>query len=217
MKKASDDKRKEDTPDRYWERTGDDSSHRLMIIFVSVIIAMLVILIVMGGYGYAKLQEWNERPRIQVEEGLFKFHHDQNTSEGVNITVHLTLMNKGEEDADDLTLEWIIMNSSKQYHNIFMERAERPIDPIPKNTESEVTFNLTLPKGAYTIAYRTYEEGYFSYEGRQSFEVTAEDIPETQEGADDEKSGADEAPGLSTAVLIILITIYAIYRRKSHE
>jgi len=220
MKKVNDEDGKEGSAmdeKRYWERTGDDSSHRLMIMFVLVIIGMLIILIVMGGYGYAKLQEWKERPRIQVEEGLFKFHHNRSVGEKVNITVYLTLENKGEEDADGLTLEWIIMNRSKQYNNIFIDREERSIDPIPKDTESEVTFNLTLPKGYYTIAYRTYEHGYFSYEGRQSFEVTEEDLPEQLDGADSEKTGADDSPALSTGLFLIVIFIYAIYRRKQDE
>ncbi|MFO7791561.1 MAG: hypothetical protein R6W73_01080 [Candidatus Saliniplasma sp.] len=208
------DEKGSDDGQKYWKSSTNKSSERLFLTFVTVFIIMLIITISLGIYTYMRYQELHERPQIRAEDALFEFK-ESTSSDEVNITVHLTLVNKGEEKSGDLTLEWIVMEFEREDENIFLIKEEKELEPMGKDEEREVRFDITLQEGSFTIGYRTYDEDIFSYEGRQDIEVTEDDVSEGV--PEDEKEGADEdgaTPMLSAPIALIVIVITALLWSK---
>ncbi len=206
-----------DKKERFWERKADDKSSTLMIGFIITIIVMLVVVTIMAGYGYARYQDWTRRPHIHVERSLFKFH-DEVHDDKVNITVHVFLRNRGEKDTGPLELEWLIMPSDWARDNYFIERGRRPVESMDVDETINVTLEFRLSEGDYRIVYRTYEDGYFSYEGRQSLSVTDEDVEEEAPPADDAaRADADDMPSIPFVLVLIILVFVTLIRRKKDE
>ncbi len=197
---------------RYWERREGGKSSALMMVFIITIIVMLVVVTVMAGYGYAKYQEWARQPQIHVERSLFEFHDDV-YEEQVNITAHVYLRNRGDKDTGPLELEWLIMPADRAADNIYIFKGRKEVESMKVDETMEITFDLRLPTGEYRIAFRTYEEDYFGYEGRQSLTVGEEDVEE-RAGADDEKWTEEAVPSLSFFFVILITLITTIIWRK---
>ncbi len=180
--------------------------------FVTVSIVMLIVVVSLGVYTYISWQSLKERPELKAEEAQFKFHDA--TKEGANITVHLTLLNEGDEDAQSLRLEWLIMKREDSSTNIVYEDGNKFISELKSGNSKEVTFKLSLPESNYTVAYRTYEDGLFTYEGRQDFFVREEDTDRGSPGAEDESegAGADGTPMISTPIILIVVVVYSVFR-----
>lgn len=196
---------------KYWRSSSNKSSERLFLTFVTVFIIMLIITVSLGIYTFIRYQELHERPKIRAENALFGFENTQ--TEEANITVHLTLVNEGEKKSGDLKLEWIVMEKEREDENTFLTKGEKDIEPIDKDGEQEVTFDLKLQQGDYTIGYRTYDEDIFSYEGRQDIQVTEEDV--TEDIPEDEKEGLDEdTPMISGPIALIVIVLVAVLWSK---
>ncbi len=204
---------------KYWKSSTNKSSERLFLTFVTVFIIMLIITVSLGVYTFIRYQELHERPKIRAENALFEF--ENTTTDEANITVHLTLVNEGEKKSGDLTLEWILMEKEREDENIFLIKGEKDIEPIERDGEQEVTFDLRLKQGDFTIGYRTYDEDIFSYEGRQDIQVTEDDVSEGI--PEDEKEGLDEeaTPMISGPIALIVIVITALIwskiRRREDE
>ncbi len=203
----------EDKP--YWERTGSKSSQRLFLTFIAVVVIMLIIIVSLSIFSYMKWQDLKERPDIKAEEGLFEYV--EATGDGkAKVRVHLTLVNQGEEKSEDLQLEWMIMNESEAHDDIFLDKGTTSVSAIPEGESREVTFDITLPRGEYIIAYRTYEDQLFSYEGRQYFRVTQEDT--SRDKPEDEKEGAGaDTPMLPVTIFIAIVILLAIFRKYNRR
>ncbi len=196
---------------RYWQKEGDKSSRNLFLSFIAVTIVMAIIVVSLGVYTYVSWQSLKERPKLRAEEAQFEFHNA--TKKGANITVHLTLVNQGEENADSLRLEWLVMKKVNSSENIVFQNGGKQLSGLKSGSSKEVTFKIILPKSEYTIAYRTYEDELFTYEGRQDFFVTAEDAERGSPGAKKESEGAGAGtPMISTPIFIAILAIYSIYR-----
>ncbi len=183
-----------------------------MMVFIITIILMLVVVTFMAGYGYAKYSEWTTRPEIHVEKSLFQFH-DEVYEDKVNITAHVTLNNRGDKDTGLLELEWMIMPAADASDNVFILRGEKEVDPMDIGETRDIILDFSLPMGDYRIAYRTYEDGYFGYEGRQSLSV-GEDDTQAREGAEDERWTEESTPFLSLLISILTMLITTIIWRK---
>ncbi len=206
--------KKEKEQERFWERKADGKSSTLMIGFIISVIVMLVVVIIMAGYGYARYQDWTRRPQIHVERSLFKYHEEVHEGK-VNITVHVFLKNHGEKETGPLELEWLVMPYARARDNYYIESGRRPVESMDVDETINVTFDLKLPVGSYFIAYRTYEGGYFSYEGRQSLTVTDEDVEEEAPVADEaDRDAADYAPSIPFIVVLITLLFVTLIRRK---
>lgn len=203
----------EEKKGRYWQRSTEQKSSRIMLIFVAVLIVMLIVVISMSVYGYSRYQKWKTRPKIYVNRGLFEFSNEAYQGE-VNITTHVFLNNKGDEKSGELTLEWMIMESNRSSQNVYEKRGHLDVDPIEVDGNREVTFDMSLEPGRYVISYRTYEEGYFSYEGRQTIEVRESDLPDEKEGAEDERRPPGDAPSLSVISFLSIVVTFVILREQ---
>lgn len=186
-----------------------------MMTFIITIIIMLIVVTIMAGHGYAKYREWTRRPQIHVERSLF-IYHDEIHEGKINITANVYLINQGESDTGTLELEWLIMPLNKARHNSFVERGQTTVDPMSIEERSNVSIEFRLSEGDYRIAYRTYEDGYFSYEGRQTLRVLAEDVEEAP-SAEEEDRADDHTPATSFAIFGISLILITLAWRKRHE
>ncbi len=206
--------KKED--ERFWERRSDKRSSTLMMVFIITIITMLVVVTVMAGYGYAKYRDWTMRPEIEAAGGLFVFQDVY--EDKVNITVRVDLRNNGDSETGDLELEWLIMESRGARDNLFKEEGRKSVAPIGVDETLRVEFDLRLSTGTYIIAYRTYEDGYFSYEGRQALSVLDTDVEEPAPPAEETDRGfADEIPSISFVVVVLILLSVTLLRRRKYE
>lgn len=204
--------------DRYWQKEGDKKSKSIFLSFIVVTVVVLLLVVSLGVYTYISWRDLKERPDLRAEEGKFFFHDPTNATEGkANITVHLTLVNEGEEKAESIELEWFVMEQQNSSDNIIFTEGNRSIPSIKRGSSKEITFKLLLPEGDYKIAYRTYEEDLFTYEGRQDFMVNEDDIKRGTPGASDEDEGAGAEDGgaipmISTPLFLLIIVLYAVFR-----
>ncbi len=199
---------------RYWERSTSKKSSRLMISFIVSLIVMLVVVSVVAGYGYIRYRELSERPEIYVERGLFEFHREGG-DDTVNITAYVTMVNSGDKDSGPLELEYMVMPADRASENIFIHQDRFPVDPIAVDESVQVSFNLTLSVGNYRMAYRSYEDDFFSYEARQGLRVKEDDIPE--DDIEDEYAMDEETPFVSAATMILIIIITAVIWGKKYD
>ncbi len=204
----------ENEKDPYWRKEEDKKSKNIFLSFVAVTVVILLLVVSLGVYTYISWRDLQERPKLRAQEGKFEFH---NATDGkANITVHLTLVNEGEEKADSIDLEWFVMEQENSSDNVIFTEGNRSISSIKSGDSKDITFKLVLPKGAYKIAYRTYEEDLFTYEGRQDFMVKEEDTERGTPGASDEDDGAgvggDGMPMISTPLILLIIVLYAVFR-----
>lgn len=206
--------------DRYWKRGNKKSTETLFLSFVIVTVALVIIVASVGIFSYIKWQEMKEGPKIRAEEALFEFkENDDNKT--ANITCHITLINKGEKNSEDLELEWIIMNKSESSDDIYILKDKKSVEAISKNGKDRTKFDMKLEPGNYTISYRIYEENLFSYEGRQDITVKQGDVEEYSDPEKYKEGDAEDTPMISSPILIIVILvsvfIYTIMRRRKHE
>lgn len=212
----------EDTSDadRYWKRGNKKSSETLFLSFVVVTVALVVIVASVGIFSYIKWQDMKEGPKIRAEEALFEFKENED-NKTANITCHLTLINKGEKNSENLELEWIIMNKSESSDDVYILKDKKNVEPISKNGEDRTKFDMRLEPGNYTISYRVYEENLFSYEGRQDITVTQDDVEEYSDPKRYKEGDAEDTPMISSPILIIIVLvsvfIYTIIRGKKYE
>ncbi len=175
---------------------------------------MLVVVSAVAGYGYLRYRELAERPEIHVERGLFEFHRE-GEGDTVNITAHVTLVNRGDKDSGRLELEYLVMPANRASENIIISRGRVPVTPIGVDESVGVSFNLTLSVGDYRIAYRSYEDDFFSYEARQSLRVREDDIPE--DDIEDEYRVEEDTPFISAATMIFIIILAVLIWRKKND
>lgn len=194
---------------RFWERKSGSESRYILIAFITMIVIMMIVVISMGAYGYYSWQEWKSGPKIRVQEGLFEF--DEPTGDEANITVHLTVINNGEKKSGDIELEWLIMELDRADDNILFSRGSVSFEPVGPSQREEVQFNTTLGVGDYMLAYRVYDDGLFSYEARQSLEVTSSDVEQGEAKTEE----VPEFPSLVIPVLSVLVLLI-IYRKRYH-
>ncbi len=199
---------------RYWERSSGSASSKLMMGFILAVIVMLVVVSVVAGYGYIRYRELSRRPEIHVERGLFEFHRE-GEDDTVNITAHVTMVNRGDKDSGPLELEYMVMPADRASENIFISQDRFPVDSIDVDESIQVSFNLTLSVGNYRIAYRSYEDEFFSYEARQTLRVREDDIPE--DDIEDEYAMDEDMPFVSAGTMILIIIITAIVWRKKYD
>ncbi|GEM_PF-3265754 len=199
--------------DRYWRKKGDKTSRNLLLSFITLIIVFAIVVISLSIYTYVSWQNLKERPELRALEGKFEFQNA--TEEEVNITVHLTLANEGEKTADDPELEWFIMKREDSKENIVFREGNKSLSSLKSGSSRDITFKISLPVGGYRIAYRTYENGLFTYEGKQDITVTERDIERGSPGPTEEDEGlaTEEAvPMVSTPVILLILILCAIFR-----
>ncbi|MEF8874991.1 MAG: CARDB domain-containing protein [Candidatus Thermoplasmatota archaeon] len=199
--------------DRYWQKEGDRTSRNILLTFVTLTIVMAIVVISLGVYTYVSWQELKKRPNLRAQEARFEF---QNATDGeVNITVHLSLQNEGRKKAADPKLEWFIMKRNVSEDDIVFKEGNRSLSSLNSGEERDITFKVVLSKGEYRIAYRTYEDDLFTYEGRQDITVTQEDIERGSTGPTDEEDGAGAGAGvpmISTPVILVILVLCAVLR-----
>lgn len=193
---------------RYWERSSGTTSSRLMFGFIIVVIVMLVVISAVAVNGYMRYRELIARPEIHVERGLFDFHRE-GEEDTVNITAQITLVNKGRADSGQLELEYFVMPADLASQNIFISHDRIAVDNIGVDESTQVYLDLALPVGNYRMVYRSYEDGLFSYEARQSLRVLEDDIPEADVD-EDHRSDAFDSPFVSAPTLLFLIIVAAL-------
>ncbi len=204
---------KEDEGDskRFWQNKGDERSQFIFVSFVAVILIMLVVMLSTGAYGYYSWQEWKRGPQIRVDEGLFEFNNNE-TNEGADITIHLTLINQGERGSGSITLEWLIMERVEANDNIIFDNGNILIPSMNPETSRKETFDVSLPQGEFVLAYRVYDDQLFSYEARQNLIVRADDV----------SSGSPETVSVPEFSMILvpvvaIITMFIILRSWYHK
>lgn len=200
----------EDDHQRFWMRGSGERSNSIFISFMIVIVIMVLIVVSMGVYGYLSWQEWKRGPQIRVTEGLFE--SKGNDGDVKNFTVHLTLINEGQKKSQDINFEWIIMERGDANDNIYVQKDSKTVDVLEEDEEREFTFNISLESGRYTTAYRVYDDQLFSYEARQTLDVTLDDATSNEP----ETVSVPEFPVVIVPVLAV-IALFILFRRKKYE
>jgi len=195
---------------RFWMRGKGSHSSKIFISFIFVIIIMVIIVLSVGAYGYMSWQEWKRGPQITVTQGLFELQ-DDNDTDLANFTVHITMMNEGQENSDDIRFEWLIMEGSESSDNIYIQKDSMMIGVLEKGEESEFTFDIRVEPGLYTLAYRAYDGDIFSYEARQSLDVTEGDATGAPETVT-----VPEFPSVVIPILAVIV-IFIFFRRTYNE
>ncbi|MGM0510040.1 MAG: hypothetical protein ACQESD_02800 [Thermoplasmatota archaeon] len=195
---------------RFWMKGKGSHSSKIFVSFILVIIIMVIIVLSVGAYGYMSWQEWKRGPQIRVTQGLFELREDNDT-DLANFTVHITMINEGQEKSEDIEFEWLIMEKSDSKENIYLQKDSMMLGILEKGEEREFTFDISVEPGLYTLAYRAYDGDIFSYEARQSLDVTEGDAtgaPET--------TSVPEFPSVVIPILAVIV-IFIFFRRTYNE
>ncbi len=195
---------------RFWMRGKGSHSSKIFVSFILVILIMVIIVLSVGAYGYMSWQEWKRGPQVTVTQGLFELHED-NETDLANFTVHITMINEGQEKSDDIEFEWLIMEASDSSDNIYIQKDSMMLGVLEKGEEREFTFEINLEPGLYTLAYRAYDGDIFSYEARQSLDVTEGDATGAPETVT-----VPEFPAVILPVFAV-IAIFVFFRRLLYE